>query len=82
MADMTADSEAPLEVIPKTQAKKTATLTGDIKNDVYAAAAECVDAVMKRRASVNSAIFNSPFEVRTIHGAPVSALGDYSSEQL
>lgn len=38
-------------------------ITGDLQKDVYAAAAECIDAVLKRRASVKSAIFNSPFEV-------------------
>ena len=36
---------------------------GDIATDVYAAAAECLDAVLKQRASVNSAIFSSPFPV-------------------
>ncbi|XP_055331773.1 28S rRNA (cytosine-C(5))-methyltransferase-like [Paramacrobiotus metropolitanus] len=35
---------------------------GNIERDLYAAAAECIDAVLGRRASVKSAIFNSPFQ--------------------
>ncbi|GAV07703.1 hypothetical protein RvY_17512 [Ramazzottius varieornatus] len=51
--------DAPAAGKPQNKAERSS--TGDITTDVYAAAAECLDAVLKGRASVKSAIFNSPF---------------------
>ncbi|OQV18247.1 putative 28S rRNA (cytosine-C(5))-methyltransferase [Hypsibius exemplaris] len=68
MTDLTCDPAAePAEKSPAGKSKKIPQPkdrpkpAGDIATDVYAAAAECLDAVVSGRASVNSAIFSSPF---------------------
>ena len=58
------DAMADAATVDMTENKTArSTIVGNITSDVYAAAAECVDAVLKQRASVKSAIFNSPFPV-------------------